>query len=138
MKRTVQTCDIHCVTSWSKFDVPWEGVRFKDLMEIAKPTPKAHFVIFECEQGFTTNLPLEPLYDNDVMIAFKAQGEDLEAAARRAGKDARSQAVLLQISKVAQRNQADRERHTWFLGNTGIFQLRRSVERGKVRWLELC
>ena len=80
LKRTVQVCDIHCVTSWSKFDVPWEGVLFKDLMEIAKPTPKAHFAIFECEQGFTTNLPLELLFDDDVMVAFKAQGEDLEAA----------------------------------------------------------
>ncbi len=138
LKRTVQMCDIHCVTSWSKFDVPWEGVRFKDLMEIAKPTPKAHFVIFECEQGFTTNLPLEPLYDNDVMIAFKAQGEDLEAAHGGPVRMLVPKRVLLQISKVAQRNQADRERHTWFLGNTGIFQLRRSVERGKVRWPELC
>jgi DMSO/TMAO reductase YedYZ molybdopterin-dependent catalytic subunit len=80
LKRTVQVCDIHCVTSWSKFDVPWEGVRFRDLMDIAKPTQKAHFAIFECEHGFATNLPIELLYDDDVMIAFKAQGLDLEAA----------------------------------------------------------
>jgi DMSO/TMAO reductase YedYZ molybdopterin-dependent catalytic subunit len=80
MKRTSQVCDIHCVTSWSKFDVVWEGVRFKDLMGIAKPTGKAHFAIFECENGFTTNLPLELLYDDDVMVAFRAQGEDLEPA----------------------------------------------------------
>lgn len=77
LKRTAQICDIHCVTTWSKFDVPWEGVRFKDLMEIAKPTDKAHYAIFECEQGFTTNLPLESLYDDDVLIAFKADGRDL-------------------------------------------------------------
>jgi DMSO/TMAO reductase YedYZ molybdopterin-dependent catalytic subunit len=77
LKRTEQTCDIHCVTSWSKFDVKWEGVRFRDLMEIAKPTPKAHFAIFECAQGFTTNLPLEVLYEDDVMVAFRSQGSDL-------------------------------------------------------------
>ncbi len=79
LKRTIQTCDIHCVTTWSKFDVAWEGVKFKDLMEVAKPTSKAHFAIFECEQGFTTSLPLEPLYDDDVMVAFRAQGADLPA-----------------------------------------------------------
>jgi DMSO/TMAO reductase YedYZ molybdopterin-dependent catalytic subunit len=79
LRTTTQVCDIHCVTTWTKFDVPWEGVRFKDLMEIVKPTPKAHFAIFECEQGFTTNLPLEPLYDDDVMVAFRALGEDLPA-----------------------------------------------------------
>jgi DMSO/TMAO reductase YedYZ molybdopterin-dependent catalytic subunit len=80
LKRTSLVCDIHCVTSWSKFDVVWEGVRFRDLMGIAKPTSKAHFAIFECENGFTTNLPLEPLFDDDVMVAFRAQGEDLEPA----------------------------------------------------------
>ena len=79
LKKTEQTCDIHCVTSWSKFDVKWEGVRFKDLMELAKPTEKANFAIFECAQGFTTNLPLEVLYDDDVMVAYRAQGEDLPA-----------------------------------------------------------
>jgi DMSO/TMAO reductase YedYZ molybdopterin-dependent catalytic subunit len=77
LKRATLVCDIHCVTSWTKFDVPWEGVRFKDLMEIAKPTSKARYASFECEQGFTTNLPIEPLYDDDVMVAFRALGEDL-------------------------------------------------------------
>ena len=80
MNRTVQTCDIHCVTSWSKFNVQWEGVRFRDLMEVVKPTDKAHYAIFECEQGFTTNLPMEALYDDDVLVAFKAQGQGLEPA----------------------------------------------------------
>lgn len=77
MKRTIQTSDIHCVTTWSKFDVKWEGVRFRDLIELSKPSPKAKFAIFECAQGFTTNLPLEALNDDDVLIAFKAQGADL-------------------------------------------------------------
>lgn len=80
MKRTVQINDIHCVTSWSKFNMQWEGVRFSDLMEMAQPSEKARYAIFECEHGFTTNLPLEPLYDDDVMVAFRAQGQDLEPA----------------------------------------------------------
>ena len=78
LKRTVQKNDIHCVTTWSRLDMEWEGVRFKDLMDIAKPTEKARFAIFECEQGFTTSLPLEALYDDDVLIAFRADGRDLE------------------------------------------------------------
>lgn len=77
LKKTEQTCDIHCVTSWSKFDVKWEGVRFRDLLELAKPTSEAHFAIFECEHGFSTNLPLEVLYDDDVMVAYRTQGMDL-------------------------------------------------------------
>jgi DMSO/TMAO reductase YedYZ molybdopterin-dependent catalytic subunit len=78
MKRATQICDIHCVTSWSRFDVPWEGVRFKDLMELARPNSAAQFAIFECEHGFTTSLPLESVYDDDVMLAFKAEGGDLQ------------------------------------------------------------
>jgi DMSO/TMAO reductase YedYZ molybdopterin-dependent catalytic subunit len=71
---TMQSNDIHCVTSWSKLNVAWEGIRFKDLMQIAQPTENAHFVVFEAEQGFTTNLPFEIVMDDDVMIAFKAEG----------------------------------------------------------------
>lgn len=78
MKRTVQVCDIHCVTSWSKFNVQWEGVKFKDLMKLAHPTEMARYAIFECERGFTTNLPLEALYDDDVMVVFRVEGKDLE------------------------------------------------------------
>lgn len=79
LDHTVQTNNIHCVTSWSKLDVLWEGIRFKDLMRIAEPTDKAHYVIFEAEQGFTTNLPLNVVMDDDVLVAFKAQGRWLES-----------------------------------------------------------
>ncbi|MCL4517837.1 MAG: sulfite oxidase-like oxidoreductase [Thaumarchaeota archaeon] len=77
LKKTSQICDIHCVTTWSKFDAMWEGVRFKDLMQLAKPTEKARFAVFECEQGFTTNLPLEVLYDDDVLVAYGTMGKEL-------------------------------------------------------------
>jgi len=76
--RTVQTNDIHCVTTWSKLNMQWEGVRFKDLMEVVKPTERAHYAVFECEQGFTTSLPMEVLLDDDVLLAFRAEGRDLE------------------------------------------------------------
>jgi DMSO/TMAO reductase YedYZ molybdopterin-dependent catalytic subunit len=78
LDHTVQTNDIHCVTSWSKLGMTWEGVKFKDLMRLAQPTENAHYAIFEAEQGFTTNLPLEIVMDEDVLIAFKAAGKPLE------------------------------------------------------------
>ena len=79
MKRTVQTNDIHCVTTWSKFDMRWEGVRFKDLMEVVRPTDRANYAVFECEQGFTTSLPMEVVMDDDVLVAFRSQDRDLES-----------------------------------------------------------
>jgi DMSO/TMAO reductase YedYZ molybdopterin-dependent catalytic subunit len=78
LPRKVIKCDIHCVTSWSRLDTLWEGVSFKDLMDLSLPTEKAKFAIFECEQGFTTNLPLSVLYDDDVLVAYRADGKDLE------------------------------------------------------------
>ncbi len=79
LKHSIQTNDIHCVTSWSKLDTLWEGIKFTDLMALAKPTEKAHFAVFECEQGFTTNLSLQIVMDDDVLLAFKFGGKDLEA-----------------------------------------------------------
>ncbi len=78
LNHNVQTNDIHCVTSWTKLDTVWEGIKFRDLMALAKPTEKAHYAVFECEQGFTNNLPLEVVMDEDVMLVFKFGGKDLE------------------------------------------------------------
>ncbi|MFW9873137.1 MAG: molybdopterin-dependent oxidoreductase, partial [Candidatus Thorarchaeota archaeon] len=36
--------DIHCVTSWSKFDTKWGGISFKKLFSIVKPKNSAFFV----------------------------------------------------------------------------------------------
>lgn len=73
------TCDIHCVTSWTKLGMRWAGVPFKALVEEVRPKPSARFVVMECEQGFTTSLPLEALTDEDVLVAHTAQGDALPA-----------------------------------------------------------
>ena len=73
---TVET-DVHCVTRWSKFDMRWEGVPLRPLLEQVRPAPEARFVIAHCEQGFTANLPIEALQDDDVLLAYRADGEDL-------------------------------------------------------------
>lgn len=79
LKHTIQRNNIHCVTSWTKLGMEWEGIKFKDIMALAKPRQNARYAIFECEQGFTTNLPLEVVMDDDVLVAFKVAGRDLEA-----------------------------------------------------------
>ena len=62
--------DIHCVTGWSKLDTVWEGVPFRDVMDLARPKPEAGFVMVHCEQGYDTNLPLEVAMDDDVLLAY--------------------------------------------------------------------
>ena len=69
LPRSRQTTDFHCVTTWSKYDVPWGGVRFSDLAALVMPTDDAHFVIQHGGEGYTTNTPLEELMDDDVLVA---------------------------------------------------------------------
>ena len=73
------TTDIHCVTSWTKLDTRWRGVPFSALIERAKPGPEVRFVVMECEQGFTTSLPLDVLQGPDVLLAHTFDGQPLAA-----------------------------------------------------------
>jgi len=73
----IQT-DIHCVTRWSKFDTMWEGVRFSDFIKLFGVKPEAKHVIAHCEYGYTTNTPLDLMMDDDVLLAYKFDGQFLE------------------------------------------------------------
>ena len=74
---TTLTTDVHCVTRWSKFDMQWEGVPLRVILERVTPEPTARYVIAQCEQGFTANLPIEAILDDDVLLAHRADGTDL-------------------------------------------------------------
>ncbi len=70
--------DIHCVTSWSKYDTKWGGISFKKLLELVKPTKKAKFVEFYCaDGGFTTTVPIEALKKN-TMLALSYEGKPID------------------------------------------------------------
>ena len=72
------TTDIHCVTRWSKLDTTWKGVRVRDLLDRAKVKPEGRFAMAHCDGGYTTNIPLEALYDDDVLVAHTYEGQPLE------------------------------------------------------------
>jgi DMSO/TMAO reductase YedYZ molybdopterin-dependent catalytic subunit len=72
------TVDIHCVTRWSKFDTEWEGVLFRDFVKLFGVKPTAQYVIAHCDNGYTTNLPLDVMMEDNVLLAYKFDGEYLE------------------------------------------------------------
>lgn len=72
------TVDIHCVTKWSKFDTTWEGVPFTEFVKLAGVKPEAKFVIAHAEHGYTANLPLDVMLDDDVLLAYKFDGKPLD------------------------------------------------------------
>lgn len=79
LPQTADTSDFHCVTRWSQLDMTWEGVLARDLLALAAPLPQAKFVTLHSYDGYTTNLPLEALLDDDVLVAHSVLGAPLTA-----------------------------------------------------------
>jgi DMSO/TMAO reductase YedYZ molybdopterin-dependent catalytic subunit len=71
------TTDIHCVTRWSRFDARFKGVHWSELAKLAKPRPTANFAIAHAEHGFTANVPISALEDENALVVYEADGEPL-------------------------------------------------------------
>jgi DMSO/TMAO reductase YedYZ molybdopterin-dependent catalytic subunit len=74
-----QTSDIHCVTGWSKLDTHWKGVRVSELLRDVEIGTGARHVVAHAAAGWTTNLPLEELLHDDVLLAYEYGGNPLGA-----------------------------------------------------------
>ncbi len=71
--------DIHCVTSWSKFDTRWSGISFRKLFDIVKPKNTAKFIEFYCaDYGFTTTVPMERLMVDNAILALNYDGKPID------------------------------------------------------------
>jgi DMSO/TMAO reductase YedYZ molybdopterin-dependent catalytic subunit len=77
LPKTTLTCDIHCVTQWSRLGVTFEGVAAKTVLALVTLRPEARYVMVHGEQGYETNVPLEYLQADDALFASKADGVDL-------------------------------------------------------------
>src|SRR6266566_9702057 len=69
--------DIHCVTRWSRFDTSFKGVHWRDLSPLVSPKPGGRFVLAHAEQGFTSNVPLAAIDDENALVAYEADGKPL-------------------------------------------------------------
>jgi DMSO/TMAO reductase YedYZ molybdopterin-dependent catalytic subunit len=78
LPQTEVTVDIHCVTRWSKLDTVWRGVLLRDLLEKARVKPEGKYVMAYSDGGYTTNLPLDVVMDDDVLLAHTYDGKPLE------------------------------------------------------------
>jgi len=76
----VSVCmDLHCVTTWSKLDTQWEGIRVNTLVELGllKIKPTARYVLQHAEYGFTANLPIEIVMADNFLLATHYDGKPL-------------------------------------------------------------
>lgn len=76
--------DFHCVTTWSRYDNHWRGVRFRTIAELAVPKEQAAFVLCTgsdvmpgSDIPYTTNLPLARAVDEDVLLVHTWEGRPL-------------------------------------------------------------
>src|SRR6267142_1823961 len=60
------------------FDTSFKGVHWRELAKLVQPKQSAHFALAHAEQGFTANVPLEALEDDNALVAWEADGEPLE------------------------------------------------------------
>jgi DMSO/TMAO reductase YedYZ molybdopterin-dependent catalytic subunit len=78
LPQTVSVSDFHCVEGWSVLDCKWEGVRISDIENLVKPRAVARAVSFESADNYLTSLFRAELAGDDVLLAYKLNGELLE------------------------------------------------------------
>jgi len=71
------TRDFHCVTTWSRLDNTWTGVRVRDVLAVAGIRDTATHALVAGHPAYTTNLPLEELTADDVLLAWAHDGAPL-------------------------------------------------------------
>ncbi|MBB3964912.1 MULTISPECIES: sulfite oxidase-like oxidoreductase [Rhizobium] len=83
LEQTTRVSDIHCVTTWSRYDNKWKGVATRDLLDLAMPKAEATHVMLTSYDGYTTNLPLADFAAEDAILA--TSWEDLPLSREHGG-----------------------------------------------------
>jgi DMSO/TMAO reductase YedYZ molybdopterin-dependent catalytic subunit len=71
------TRDFHCVTTWSRLDTMWTGVRVRDVLPRAGVRPGATHAIVSGHPAYSANLPMDHLAAEDALLAWAFDGEPL-------------------------------------------------------------
>lgn len=75
-----QTCDVHCVTTWTLLDSQWQGVSLQAIMDLAKVKKKAGFVVFEAPADYSSSIPISDVRKGNVLLAHGFAGQPLARA----------------------------------------------------------
>jgi len=75
-----QTCDVHCVTTWSALGVLFKGVRVAEIANVCKPKKSARYVIFEAAAGYTANVDIEEALRPNSLVTYELNGRPLAQA----------------------------------------------------------
>lgn len=76
LPKTVSTIDMHCVTTWSKFAVTFEGIALREFLSLTSLKEDVNFVkIYGYYNGdpfgYSANLPLDRLLGDDALFVYR-------------------------------------------------------------------
>lgn len=77
LPQVTEESDFHCVTTWSRLDMKWTGVRLAEALARARPTEAARHILCHAYDGYTTNVPLEEALKSDVLLGHTVDGAPL-------------------------------------------------------------
>jgi DMSO/TMAO reductase YedYZ molybdopterin-dependent catalytic subunit len=77
MPQTDDVSDFHCVTTWSKFNMSWQGVRLLDLAALVQVKETATHLLCHGYDEYTTNVSLEEALKPDVLLVHTYEGAPL-------------------------------------------------------------
>ena len=77
LPQTDDVSDFHCVTTWSRLNIDWKGVRFADLAAFVHPTEQATHIMCYGYDDYSTNISLEEALKPDVLLVHTALGKPL-------------------------------------------------------------
>ena len=78
LPQTKDISDFHCVTTWSRMDIPWVGVRLADLAALVTPKSTATHILCYAYDKYTTNISIEEALKDDVLLVHTADNKPLE------------------------------------------------------------
>ena len=79
LRKITVTSPFHCVTQWSRLRNMWTGVPFSDIVKYVGLKSEARYVMVHCFGGYTTNLSLDVLLADDVLLAYELDGQLLSS-----------------------------------------------------------
>lgn len=81
LPRHTMNNDIHCVTTWSRYDNEWEGLFLEDIMKLVNVDPATtHVMVYGYLNGsmnYSANIEIAKLLGHKSMFAFKHEGKEL-------------------------------------------------------------
>ncbi|WP_108659568.1 sulfite oxidase-like oxidoreductase [Acuticoccus kandeliae] len=75
--QTEDVSDIHCVTTWSRYDNRWTGIATAHIADLVRPKADADFVLFHAHDGYTTNVTLTDFLREGSLLVHAWEGRPL-------------------------------------------------------------